>query len=120
MKLDEIRSSIRSDNVHFPRTRLICLENTHNRCFGTPLYPEYMADVFQIARDNRLAVHLDGARIFNAAVALGVDVKQFTRYADSVCFCLSKGLSAPVGSVICGKSDFIKRQGASAKWSAGG
>jgi threonine aldolase len=108
MKLDEIRSAIRSDNVHFPRTRLICLENTHNRCFGSPLHPEYMADVFQIAEGNRLAVHLDGARIFNAAVALNVDARQFTKYTDSVCFCLSKGLSAPVGSVICGKSDFIK------------
>jgi threonine aldolase len=108
MKLDQIRSAIRSDNVHFPRTKLICLENTHNRCFGSPLHPEYMAGVYKIAEENNLAVHLDGARIFNAATALGVDVKKFTRYADSVAFCLSKGLSAPVGSVICGKTDFIK------------
>jgi threonine aldolase len=109
INLDEIRSSIRSDNVHFPRTKLICIENTHNRCFGSPLHPEYMADVFQIAKDNHLAVHLDGARIFNAAVALGVDVKKFTQYTDSISFCLSKGLSAPVGSVICGSADFINR-----------
>ena len=108
MKLDEIRSAIRSDNAHFPRTKLICLENTHNRCFGSPLTVEYMAEVFGIARENNLAVHTDGARIFNAAVALNVDVKEFTKLTDSISFCLSKGLSAPVGSVICGTKDFIK------------
>jgi len=108
MKLDEIRSAIRGDNVHFPRTKLICLENTHNRCFGSPLSVEYMSQVFKIARENNLAVHTDGARIFNAAIALGVDVKGFTKLTDSISFCLSKGLSSPVGSVICGTKDFIK------------
>ncbi len=107
LRLEDIEAAIRPDNVHFPRTRLICLENTHNRCYGAALQPEYMAAVGQLARRHGLAIHLDGARIFNAAVALGVDVKELTRHADSLSFCLSKGLAAPVGSVICGSAAFI-------------
>jgi len=107
MRLEEIQAAIRGDNVHFPRTRLICLENTHNRCSGAALPLDYMTAVAALANDRGLKVHLDGARIFNAAVALQVDVKELTRYADSVSFCLSKGLSAPVGSVICGSKEFI-------------
>jgi threonine aldolase len=107
MRLEEIEGAIRSDNVHFPRTRLICLENTHNRCSGAALPVEYMKAVAELATNHDLMVHLDGARIFNAAVALKVDVKELACYADSVTFCLSKGLSAPVGSVICGSKEFI-------------
>jgi threonine aldolase len=107
MRLEDIEAAIRGDNVHFPRTRLICLENTHNRCNGSALTPEYTDTVATLARKRGVRVHLDGARIFNAAVALGVDVKELTRNADSVSFCLSKGLSAPVGSVICGSGEFI-------------
>ena len=107
MKLDEIEGAIRGNNVHFPRTRLICLENTHNRCSGSALTVEYMKEVDVLAKKNNLMVHLDGARIFNAAVALQVDVRELTQNADSVSFCLSKGLSAPVGSVICGTEAFI-------------
>lgn len=107
MKLDEIEGAIRANNVHFPRTRLICLENTHNRCSGSALTIEYMKEVNVLAKKHNLMVHLDGARIFNAAVALQVDVKKLTQNADSVSFCLSKGLSAPVGSVICGTKAFI-------------
>jgi len=107
MRLEEIEAAIRGDNVHFPRTRLICLENTHNRCSGAALPLEYMTAVAALANDRGLMVHLDGARIFNAAVALQVDVKELTCYADSVSFCLSKGLSAPVGSVICGSKEFV-------------
>ncbi len=107
MRLEEIEAAIRGDNVHFPRTRLICLENTHNRCSGSALSLEYMKEVSTLAKNRGLMVHLDGARIFNAAVALKVDVKELTCYADSVSFCLSKGLSAPVGSVICGTKEFI-------------
>jgi len=107
MRLEEIQAAIRGDNVHFPRTRLICLENTHNRCNGAALGLEYMTAVAALANDRDLMVHLDGARIFNAAAALQVDVKELTRYADSVTFCLSKGLSAPVGSVICGSKEFV-------------
>jgi len=107
MRLEEIEAAIRGDNVHFPRTRLICLENTHNRCSGAALSVEYMKEVNALAKKHNLLVHLDGARIFNAAVALKVDVKELTCYADSVSFCLSKGLSAPVGSVICGAKWFV-------------
>jgi threonine aldolase len=107
LRLGDIEAAIRPDNVHFPRTRLICLENTHNRCFGAPLTPQYMASVAELARRHGLSVHLDGARLFNAAVALGVDVKEFTKSVDSLSFCLSKGLAAPVGSVICGSKAFI-------------
>ena len=106
---EEIRSAIRGPNVHFPPTGLICLENTHNRCGGTLISPAYMRQVRQIADEHRLPVHLDGARIFNAALALGVDVRDIAQYADSVMFCLSKGLSAPVGSLVCGTKAFVER-----------
>ena len=109
MQLDLIEAAIRSDNIHFPRTRLICLENTHNRCNGAALTPDYTAAVVALAKHRGIAVHLDGARIFNAAVALGVDVRELTRGMDSVSVCLSKGLAAPVGSVICGNGIFIAR-----------
>ena len=107
MRIEDIRAAIRGDNDHWPRTRAICLENTHNRCYGAALTPEYMESVAELARSRGLTVHLDGARIFNAVVALGVDVKEFTRHVDSLSFCLSKGLAAPVGSVVCGTKDFI-------------
>jgi threonine aldolase len=107
MLLDAIAAAIRPNNVHFPRTRLICLENTHNRCAGSPLTVEYTNAVAALAKKHGLLLHLDGARIFNAAVALCVDVKELTRGADSVTFCLSKGLAAPVGSLVCGSAEFI-------------
>jgi threonine aldolase len=107
MRLEDIEKAIRSDNVHFPRTRLICLENTHNRCNGVALKLEYMDSVSSLAKKHGLSIHLDGARVFNAAVALGVDAEELAAKADSVSFCLSKGLSAPVGSVICGSKEFI-------------
>jgi len=107
MRLGDIESAIRGDNIHFPHTRLICLENTHNRCTGAALSPEYTDSVAALARRYGLLVHLDGARIFNASVALGVDVKELTRSVDSMIFCLSKGLSSPVGSIICGSAEFI-------------
>jgi threonine aldolase len=107
MLLEDIKAAIRGSNVHFPRSRLICLENTHNRCYGSALTPQYTESVAKLAGERGLSVHLDGARIFNAAVALGVDVKEFARHADSVSFCLSKGLSAPVGSLVCGSGEFI-------------
>jgi threonine aldolase len=107
LRLEDIKAAIRGDNVHFPRSRLICLENTHNRCSGSALTPAYIEAVATLAGNRGLLLHLDGARIFNAAVALEVDVKELTRHVDSVSFCLSKGLSAPVGSVICGSREFI-------------
>jgi threonine aldolase len=107
MVLDEIEDAIRADNVHFPRSRLVSLENTHNMCNGTPLTAEYTARVADLAHRHGLALHLDGARVFHAAAALDVDVKELAAPADSVMFCLSKGLSAPVGSVLCGSEAFI-------------
>ncbi|HWQ14186.1 MAG TPA: low-specificity L-threonine aldolase [Roseiflexaceae bacterium] len=97
------------DDPHHAAPRVICLENTHNRCGGAALAPAYMQEVGELARARGLAVHLDGARVFNAAVALGVDVRAITRHVDSVTFCLSKGLSAPVGSVLCGSAAFVAR-----------
>ncbi|MED5219548.1 MAG: low-specificity L-threonine aldolase [Candidatus Neomarinimicrobiota bacterium] len=107
LALDDIRNAIRTENVHFPRTRLICLENTHNRCFGFPLHLDYLHSVRSIADENALKLHVDGARLFNAAVALGITVDELCGPVDSTTFCLSKGLSAPVGSLVCGNTDFI-------------
>jgi len=108
--LETIRESIWSDDdLHHSPTRLITLENTHNACGGRVLSLEYIKAVFEISRQNNLLFHLDGARIFNAGIALGVDVKDLTKYADSVMFCLSKGLCAPVGSMLCGSKEFIAR-----------
>jgi len=107
LRLEDIEGAIRGDNVHLPRTRLVCLENTHNMCDGIPLTVDYTAQVAQLAHGRGLQVHLDGARIFNAAAALGVDVRELVREVDSVMFCLSKGLCAPVGSLLCGSAEFI-------------
>jgi threonine aldolase len=109
MRLEDIAAAVRGENIHFPHTRLVCLENTHNRCYGAALTPEYTAAVVFLAKKRGISVHLDGARIFNAAVALGKDARELTRGVDSVNVCLSKGLSAPVGSVICGSKEFIGR-----------
>jgi threonine aldolase len=107
LALEDIEAAVRSDNVHFPRTRLIILENTHNLCNGFPLDTNYMRAVGEIAERYNLKIHVDGARFFNAAVALDIDPKDLAAEADSVSFCLSKGLGAPVGSVVCGTQDFI-------------
>jgi threonine aldolase len=107
LNVQDVEAAIRADNVHFPRTRLICLENTQNRCGGVVLTAGYTADIVALARRHGLAVHLDGARLFNAAVALNVDARDLTRGVDSVSVCLSKGLAAPVGSVICASKEFI-------------
>jgi len=108
LDLDEIVGAIRDPgNPHFPRTKLITIENTHNRCGGAPLPVGYMRAVGALAQQYGLLFHIDGARIFNAAVALGVDVRELVAAATSVTFCLSKGLAAPVGSVVCGSQAFI-------------
>ncbi|NOY99138.1 MAG: low-specificity L-threonine aldolase [Chloroflexi bacterium] len=107
--LDDIRAAIRPKDAHAPVTRLIALENTHNRCGGTFFTPEYGRQVGELARERGLATHLDGARIFNAAAALDVPAKEIAAPFDSVTFCLSKGLCAPVGSVLCGSRAFIAK-----------
>ncbi len=109
LALDDIEAAIRPDDPHDPITRLICLENTHNRCGGTYQTPEYVNQVSDFAHQRGLLVHLDGARIFNAAAAQNVSAKKLAEPVDSVTFCLSKGLCAPVGSVLCGSTDFIKK-----------
>lgn len=110
LALDAILASIRDDeDVHQPITRLICLENTQNACGGVPLTLEYTRQVSELARQNQLFLHLDGARIFNAAVAQNVSVKDLVAPADSVMFCLSKGLASPVGSLLAGTKKFIAR-----------
>jgi len=120
LDFSDIEEAIRPDNIHFPRTRLIILENTHNRCSGNPLNPEYMKGVGEIARRNMVKVHVDGARIFNAAISLGVDASELVSEADSVSFCLSKGLAAPVGSLVCGSRDFIEEARRARKVLGGG
>ena len=120
LALDDVKNAIRGDNVHWPRTKLVALENTHNACNGSPLSPEYHKAVFDLARTNNLRVHTDGARIFNAAVALGVPPHELTQYTDTISFCLSKGLSAPVGSLLCGPHDFIAEARRQRKMVGGG
>ena len=120
LDLNMVEAAIRPDNVHFPRSRLLILENTHNRCYGAPLTPEYTRAAAELAHKHGLKLHIDGARIFNAAVALGVDVKELVAPADSVTFCLSKGLSAPVGSVVCGSREFIEEARRARKVLGGG
>jgi threonine aldolase len=120
LALDEIEAAIRPDNVHFPRTRAILLENTHNLCNGCPLNVDYMRKVGELARRHGLKVYVDGARLFNAATALDVNANELVAEADSVSFCLSKGLAAPVGSVVCGTKDFIARARRARKVLGGG
>ncbi|MEE4262508.1 MAG: low-specificity L-threonine aldolase [Desulfobacteraceae bacterium] len=120
LTLSDIEGAIRPDNVHFPRTRLIVLENTHNLCGGHPLDMDYMRAVGDIARHHGLKIHVDGARFFNAAVALDVPAAKLAADADSVSFCLSKGLGAPVGSVVCGNQDFISEARRARKVLGGG
>ena len=98
--IDDIKHAIRKEDVHFPTTSLICLENTHNRCFGMPLSSDYVNSVAEVAKNNSILIHVDGARIFNAAVSLDTPVADLTDEVDSVSFCLSKGLSAPAGSLL--------------------
>jgi threonine aldolase len=105
----QVREALRPSNIHIPPTGLVCLENTHNRHGGTCCTPEEIAAVAAVAHQAGVPVHLDGARLFNAAVALGRPARDFARDVDSVTFCVSKGLGAPVGSVVCGRADFVTR-----------
>ena len=107
--LEKIENSIRVNDIHHPVSRLLILENTHNRCGGVVISPAYTHSAADLIHAHNLFLHLDGARIFNAAAALGVQARNLAAPADSVTFCLSKGLCAPVGSVLCGSIDFIYR-----------
>jgi threonine aldolase len=109
LAIEDIRACIRSADVHHPITRLVCLENTQNICGGVPLTLDYIRQVSEVARQNDLALHIDGARIFNAATAQHASVKDLVDSADSVMFCLSKGLAAPIGSILVGTNQFVTR-----------
>ncbi len=115
-----IEAAIRPAGLHTPRTALLCLENTHNRCGGEAIPAETVDALATLAHANGLAVHLDGARIFNAAAALGVPAARIANSADSVSFCLSKGLGCPVGSLVCGSAGFIERARRQRKMLGGG
>jgi threonine aldolase len=104
---EEIKRRYLKRDEHTPGTTLVCFENTHNRCGGAVTPVANHAEYRRVADELGIKIHLDGARVFNAAVALGVDVREITGHVDSVNFCLSKGLSAPVGSVLCGTAEFI-------------
>ncbi|MDP2965437.1 MAG: low-specificity L-threonine aldolase [Pelolinea sp.] len=109
LSLEDIRNSYREEDVHHPESRLVILENTQNACGGIPLSVDYMRLVGELAHQLGMKLHVDGARIFNATVALNTTAENLAAAADSVMFCLSKGLCAPVGSVLCGSSEFIAR-----------
>lgn len=108
----DVEKAIRGNNIHFPRTKLICIENTHNRAGGAVVTIEQMKGVHEVAQQHNIPVHLDGARLFNAAAALGVPVSALSQHTDTVQVCLSKGLSAPVGSLLAGDRAFIEE----ARW----
>ena len=109
MDFEAVENAIRGDDPHLPRSRVVHVENSYGEHYGYPIEPAYFAGIRTVADRHGLTVHLDGARLFNAAVALGVEAREITQHVDSVTFCLSKGLAAPVGSVLCGSADFIKQ-----------
>ena len=104
-----VEAAIRPVNIHFPEPTLVCIENTHNRHGGTVITQQQLHQLSTVAKTHGLGLYMDGARIFNAAVALGVDVRELTRHVDNLMFCLSKGLSCPVGSVLVGTREFIDK-----------
>lgn len=107
LSLDHIKHAVRADNMHFPRTRLVSLENTQGTVGGVPLSPDYVREVADFCHENGLILHIDGARIFNAARAYQATPEEILGGADSATFCLSKGLCAPMGSVVVGSAEFI-------------
>ncbi len=115
-----LEKELRPPNIHYPNPRLVVIENTHNRAGGTVIPPENIKAIADMSHDRGLSLHIDGARIFNAAVALNMDVAKLVEPADSVTFCLSKGLSAPIGSVIVGSEEFIEKARKNRKMLGGG
>jgi threonine aldolase len=109
VKLQDIEDAIRPQIYYYPRTRLICLENTHNRAGGTILDIHYIKDVHTLAKAHDIKLHLDGARLWNASIATGISMEEYGLYFDSVSVCLSKGLGAPIGSLICSSKEFIEK-----------
>lgn len=117
LPLDKVAAKIKADDIHFARTKLLSLENTHN---GKVLPREYLQQAWEFTRERGLALHVDGARIFNAVVAYGCELEEITRYCDSFTICLSKGLGTPVGSLLVGNADYIKRANRWRKMTGGG
>jgi threonine aldolase len=115
-----IRAALRPTNIHFPDTTLICIENTHNRHGGTVITPRQIEAISEVAKTHGLKLYMDGARIFNAAVALKIDVKDLSKHVDNLMFCLSKGLSCPVGSIVVGDTEFIEKARKTRKTLGGG
>lgn len=116
----DVDAAIRGENIHYPHTSLVCLENTHNRAGGAVLPQANIDAICAVAHARGAAVHMDGARLFNAAVASGVDAARIVRDVDTVQFCLSKGLAAPVGSILAGSRDYIVRARKNRKLLGGG
>ena len=116
----DIKMALRDENLHYPKTTLICLENSHNRAGGTVISHKLTGEICQLAHQRNIAVHLDGARIFNAAIALDIKPLLLVKDVDSVMFCLSKGLSAPVGSILVGSKEFIQKARKNRKMLGGG
>jgi threonine aldolase len=117
---EQLEAVIRPKNIHFPEPALVCVENTHNRYGGIITTPKQLMALSEVSKAHSLKVYMDGARIFNAAVALNADVKEFTKYVDSLMFCLSKGLSCPVGSLVVGTREFIEKARKTRKILGGG
>lgn len=115
-----VRDAIRGEDIHFPSTSLICLENTHNKSGGTVIPLENMEAIYEIAKENQIPLHLDGARIFNASTYLKTDVRNIAKYTDTIMFCLSKGLCAPIGSILVGSKEFITKARKNRKMLGGG
>jgi threonine aldolase len=117
---EQMEEEIRPDDIHIPKTALICLENTHNRAGGTIFPLEEIEKIYELAKKNSIKMHLDGARLWNAVIATGIPLHKWAKYFDSVSVCLSKGLGAPIGSVIAGGEDFIKKARRNRKMYGGG
>ncbi|CNH39312.1 low-specificity L-threonine aldolase [Yersinia ruckeri] len=117
LPLDKVLAAIKPDDIHFAQTRLLSLENTHS---GKVLPISYLQQAWELTREHQLALHIDGARIMNAAVALNLPLPEITQYCDTLTICLSKGLGAPVGSLLCGSADYIKRARRWRKMTGGG
>jgi len=107
--LEEVKNAVRHEDVHYPQTQMICLENTHNRAGGTIFPFEEIEKISQFAREKDCRIHLDGARLWNAVIETGISIKDYAKNFDSISLCFSKGLGAPVGSIVAGSKEFIKR-----------
>jgi threonine aldolase len=120
LNAEEVENAIRDYNIHYPRTSLICMENTHNKAGGIVISLKKMQAIYEVGEKYGIPIHLDGARIFNASTYLNIDVKELSQYADSINICLSKGLCAPIGSILVGSKEFIEKARKNRKLLGGG